>query len=97
MNVDQLANAGAGNEFLSFAWQVAAGMKYLSSLSIIHRDLAARNILLAHENVCKISDFGLARQIYQNSNYQKTSGGELPVRWMAPESLFNGNYTTGKS
>eukprot|EP00794_Sanderia_malayensis_P004676 gene4676-5286_t len=81
-------------DVLTFAWQIAAGMKYLSSQNVVHRDLAARNVLMAHENICKISDFGLARQIYENTNYKKTSAGELPVRWMASESLFKGIYNS---
>ena len=38
-------------------------------LQVLHGDLAARNILLAENNIVKISDFGLAKDIYKNNQY----------------------------
>ncbi len=35
----------------------------------IHRDVAARNVLLTNRRVAKICDFGLARDIMNDSNY----------------------------
>ncbi|KAL3270281.1 hypothetical protein HHI36_009333 [Cryptolaemus montrouzieri] len=81
-------------EILSFAWQICNGMAYLSSVKLVHRDLAARNILLATDKVCKISDFGLTRDIYEDNAYFKRSKGRVPVKWMAPESLQDHIYTT---
>ncbi len=48
-------------------------MEHLSNRKIVHGDLAARNVLLAEDNVVKICDFGLARNVYADPNYQKTS------------------------
>ena len=36
---------------------------------IVHGDLAARNILVFKDNVVKITDFGLSKQLYANSEY----------------------------
>ena len=40
---------------------------------MVHRDLAARNVLVGEELVCKITDFGMARDVYQDNIYTKTS------------------------
>ncbi|XP_037083941.1 proto-oncogene tyrosine-protein kinase receptor Ret-like [Pollicipes pollicipes] len=81
-------------ELISYAWQIAKGMAYLGGIKLVHRDLAARNVLLAAGGVCKISDFGLTRDVYEGSLYQKTSKGRVPVKWMAIESLQDHVYTS---
>lgn len=74
-------------DLISWAYQIARGMSHLANRKIIHGDLAARNVLLAGNNLIKICDFGLARNMQQNQIYQKISSGPLPIKWMAVESL----------
>ncbi|CAH3172696.1 unnamed protein product, partial [Porites evermanni] len=80
-------------DLLFFAWTIADGMQYLATMKVVHRDLAARNILVGENQVCKISDFGLARGV-KGDIYVRTSQARLPVKWMPPESLFHGESST---
>ena len=62
-------------------------------MKFVHRDLAARNVLVAEHNLLKISDFGLTRDVYENSMYRKSTTGKLPLRWMSVEAIFDQVYT----
>ena len=58
-------------------------MSYLEEKGIVHRDLAASNVLISKENVAKVSDFGLAKKIMDNSR----NGVRIRIKWTAPEAI----------
>ena len=79
------------------ALEIADGMAYLSTNKepnpIVHCDLAARNCLVAEPPVIKIGDFGMAHEVYADY-YKKGNPGMMPVRWMAPETLRDGKFSS---
>lgn len=92
---NELAETLTAKDLTKFAYGVAKGMDYLVSKGIIHRDLAARNILVDHNKNTKISDFGLSRNLRDlgGEMYEQKTKGALPIRWMAPESLYFSVFT----
>ena len=43
----------------------------------------------------KVADFGLSRAMKEGKDYYRMGqGGQLPVRWMSPESLLDHVFTS---
>ena len=83
--------------------QISAGMHYLASKNHVHRDLACRNCLVKsckQENqtdcgvIIKIGDFGMSHNLYSSDYYRVKGTAVLPVRWMSPESVIYGKFST---
>jgi len=66
------------------------GAKYLQTNGIIHRDLKPANILIK-DGVCKISDFGFAKNTATNAFLRSIVGTPL---YMSPQLLKGIRYTS---
>ena len=47
---------------------------------VIHRDLAARNVLVGEGETCKVTDFGMARDVQEDNIYERKSRVQIILR-----------------
>ncbi|XP_065842857.1 uncharacterized protein [Oscarella lobularis] len=81
-------------QLVKFCHQIAKGMNYISDKKLVHRDLAARNCMVNMDLEVKVADFGLSRVMTEGKDYYRTGqSGQLPIRWMSPESLLDLVFT----
>ena len=55
----------------------------------IHRDLAARNVLLGKDYVAKVSDYGMARDVYEQLMYKKETEVNYSLKVLKVYRLTN--------
>jgi serine/threonine protein kinase len=73
---------------VSILLDAARALEFLHSKMLIHRDIKSPNMLLDAQFVCKIADFGMARQVGANMTIVGTDA------YMAPELMFDEPYGT---
>ena len=56
---------------LSFRYRLFSKRNIFSLLKVIHRDLSARNVLVGEGETCKVTDFGMARDVQEDNIYEK--------------------------
>lgn len=93
--LDYLHNKGRAlrlPQLVDMGAQVASGMAYMESKNFIHRDVAARNILVGEADVCKVADFGSARELREDI-YVASEGTKFPIKWTAPEAAMRNQFS----
>jgi serine/threonine-protein kinase len=52
---------------IDYAAQICSGLAYAHRQGLLHRDIKPANILVTRDDVCKLSDFGIARAVSQHT------------------------------
>jgi len=64
---------------------VVSGLEYIHRQNMVHRDLKSGNILLDHNGVARIADFGVSGSLVQELTAKKRMTVTGTPCWMAPE------------
>jgi serine/threonine-protein kinase len=72
------------SDLLSLAKQACAGLDYAHRKGILHRDIKPGNLLVDHEGIVKITDFGMARPAAETVRETTVRGTPF---YMSPEQI----------
>lgn len=82
-------------EIINICRQICLALEHAHSNNIIHRDIKPQNILITHDGIVKVADFGIARA--SNSATLTNTGNVIgSVYYISPEQA-RGSYTDEKT
>ncbi len=77
--------------------QIASGVQHAHRHGVVHRDLKPANILLNDQGEAFVTDFGLARQMQQDSSLTQTGEVLGTPQYMAPEQARGETSLVGEA
>lgn len=76
-----------------YTLEILYGLEYLHMHNVIHRDIKGANILVDRDGTCKLSDFGGAKEIIEEFEFEVQNSLKGTPNWMAPECVKNMEYS----
>ena len=88
------------SEAVKIAIQIAEALESAHSVGIIHRDIKPANIMIRHDGIVKVLDFGLAKLTATDSDNSETREQTAPnrvmgtINYMSPEQALGEKIDT---
>lgn len=81
------------HEALHIAQGVLSGLAFMHKNCIVHRDIKPSNIIVSDSGEVKVTDFGIARLVEDDSGLTRFGAGVGTLQYMAPELLKSGEVS----
>ncbi len=75
----------SAEEIIALAKQVAAGLDYAHAMKVVHRDIKPANIMITHQTIAKIMDFGISKSVGTMTRTGQVLGTPY---YMSPEQVM---------
>ena len=73
-----------------WALHLSRGIQFIQQSNIVHRDIKSSNCVISANDVLKICDFGLAKDLTKTKSTDSEKG---TVKWLAPEVFTEGKLS----
>jgi len=81
------------DQIIEIARQIATGLDYAHSMSVVHRDIKPANIMITRQKLAKIMDFGISKSVGTLTRTGQVFG---TAYYMSPEQVM-GHTVDGRS
>ncbi|XP_043928996.1 cyclin-dependent kinase-like 5 [Protopterus annectens] len=89
--LEEMPNGVPPEKVRNYIYQLIKAIHWCHKNDIVHRDIKPENLLISHEDVLKLCDFGFARNLSEGSNANYTE--YVATRWYrSPELLLGAPY-----
>ncbi|NWU63231.1 CDKL5 protein, partial [Pterocles burchelli] len=89
--LEEMPNGVPPEKVKSYIYQLIKAIHWCHKNDIVHRDIKPENLLISHNDVLKLCDFGFARNLSEGSNANYTE--YVATRWYrSPELLLGAPY-----
>ncbi len=72
------------SDVIDYSKQICRALRYAHNKDVIHRDIKPQNVLIDKNNICRLTDFGIAK-IYAETNITMTGVAVGTPEYMSPE------------
>ena len=89
-----LAKAGLStHQIVKYGIQLLSAIGHMHKRKIIHKDIATRNCYLGENQMLKLSDSALSKDLFPSDYHCLGDNDNRPIKWLPVEAIVNNKYS----